>query len=113
LSPKALKYPTGNRWKGISRWVIAQLPCQLDGSFISSQSHHNNHRLGLVRAWMGDRLGIPGAVSFLASPGTCSCVCGEEHLGENTLLGEADADGLVIYFLQDNFTLNGTKRFQY
>ena len=79
VSPMALESPTGNRWKGISSWVIVQLPCQLDGraalSFISSHSHHNNHRLGLVSTWMVDCLGIPGAVSFFASPGACSCVC--------------------------------------
>jgi len=65
-------------------------------SFISLHNHHNNHRLGLVSAWMGDRLGIPGAVSFFASPGACS-VYGEEHLGENTPLWEAGADGLWSY----------------
>jgi len=101
LSPKALKSLTGNSWKGISSWVIVQLPCQLDGratlSFISSHSPHNNHRLGLVSTWLGDGMGIPGAVSFLASPGACSFECGEEHLGENTLLGEAGADGLWSY----------------
>jgi len=43
---------------------------------------------------MEDRPGIPGAVSFFASPGACSCVCGEDHLGDNTPLGEAGADGL-------------------
>jgi len=49
---------------------------------------------------MGDRLGIPGAVSFLASPGARSCVCGEEQLEENTPLGEASGGGsVVIYFL--------------
>jgi len=46
---------------------------------------------------MGDRLGIPGAVSFLASPDACSCICGEEHLGENTPLAEAGADGMWSY----------------
>jgi len=101
LSPKALKSPEGNSWKGISSWVIVQLLCQLDGrvalGFISSHSPHNNHRSDLVSALMGDRLGIPGAVTFLASPGACSCLCGEEHLGENTPLAEAGADGLWSY----------------